>query len=193
MQLKTLLVKEDLTRGERLKQSLLRLGHDVVNEATNTHDLLGRVKANRPDVVLIDRTAPDRDLLASLRELAARKPVPVVLFTAAGDRELIEQAVRAGVSAYVVDNPDGAPRLGAIIDVASVRFRETERLRRELQSTKTSLAERVAVDRAKGILMKQRGFDEGQAYHALRKMAMDKNLRIGQVAENIIAVAELLK
>ena len=72
------------------------------------------------------------------------------------------------------------------------RFHETERLRRELQDIKASLAERKAVERAKGILMKQRGFDEPQAYHALRKMAMDKNLRIGQVAENVIAVAELL-
>jgi len=76
--------------------------------------------------------------------------------------------------------------------VAVVRFGETERLRQELQDTRAILAERKAVERAKGILMKQRGFDEPQAYHALRKMAMDKNLKIGQVAENVIAVAELL-
>ena len=76
--------------------------------------------------------------------------------------------------------------------MAVVRFGETERLRQELQDTRAILAERKAVERAKGILMKQRGFDEPQAYHALRKMAMDKNLKIGQVAENVIAVAELL-
>jgi response regulator NasT len=76
--------------------------------------------------------------------------------------------------------------------VAIARFSETERLRRELESTRANLLERKAVERAKGILMKQRGFDEPQAYHALRKMAMDKNLRIGEVAENVIAVAELL-
>ena len=60
------------------------------------------------------------------------------------------------------------------------------------RDTRANLAERKAVERAKGILMKQRGFDEPQAYHALRKMAMDKNLRIGQVAEHVIAVTELL-
>ena len=83
-------------------------------------------------------------------------------------------------------------RLGAILDIAVARFNETKRLRQELEDTRASLVERKSVERAKGILMKQRGFDEPQAYHALRKMAMDKNLRLGQVAENVIAVAELL-
>jgi response regulator NasT len=104
---------------------------------------------------------------------------------------VIHRAVRAGVSAYVVDGLT-ANRVGSVLDVAVARFSETERLRRELADTRANLVERKAVERAKGILMKQRGFDEPQAYHALRKMAMDRNLRIGEVAENVIAVADLL-
>lgn len=84
-------------------------------------------------------------------------------------------------------------RLISLLDVAVARFHETERLKTELQATRASLAERKTVERAKGILMKQKGLDEPQAYHVLRKMAMDRNLRIGQAAENVIAVAEMLE
>jgi response regulator NasT len=191
MQLKALLIKDDLERSELLKQSLPQLGHDVVAEATLADDLLKRVESTQADLLVIASESPGATLLSRLRELALRKPLPMVLFTAENKREVIQQSVRAGVSAYVVDGLQ-PHRLGTILEVAVARFQETDRLRRELHDAKANLVERKAVERAKGILMKQRGFDEPQAYHALRKMAMDKNLRIGQVAENVIAVAELL-
>ena len=191
MQLKALLIKDDLERSELLKQSLPQLGHDVVAEATLADDLLKRVESTQADLLVIASESPGATLLSRLRELALHKPLPMVLFTAENKREVIQQSVRAGVSAYVVDGLQ-PHRLGTILDVAVARFQETDRLRRELHDAKANLVERKAVERAKGILMKQRGFDEPQAYHALRKMAMDKNLRIGQVAENVIAVAELL-
>lgn len=191
MQLKALLVKDDHERGELLRQSLLEFGHDVVAEVTIGSDLLTGVEANNPDVLVIDSDTPGDALLSRLRELSMRSPLPIVLFTEEDSREIIHKAVRAGVSAYIVDGLN-QHRVGTILEVAVARFSETDRLRRELEDIRANLAERKAVERAKGILMKQRGFDEPQAYHALRKMAMDKNLRIGQVAENVIAVSELL-
>ena len=191
MQLKVLLVKDDPERSELLRQSLLEFGHTVVGETTITDDLLRTIEKTDPELLVIDSDSPGNMLLSRLRELALHRPLPVVLFTEDDNRAVISQAVRAGVSAYIVDGLD-QNRLGAILDIAMTRFDETKRLRQELEDTRANLAERKAVERAKGILMKQRSFDESQAYHALRKMAMDKNLRIGQVAENLIAVAELL-
>jgi response regulator NasT len=191
MQLKVLLVRDDPVRSELLKQSLLEYGYDVVAEMQMTGELLKRADQSCPDLLVIDSDSPSEKLFSRLHELALHNPLPVVLFTEDDNRDVISRAVRAGVSAYIVDGLD-QNRLGAILDVAMERFKETERLRLELKDTRANLAERKAVDRAKGILMKQRGFDESQAYHALRKMAMDKNLKIGQVAENVIAVSELL-
>ncbi len=191
MQLKALLITDDFERGELLMRTLAESGLAIAGKAVTSDDLLRRVETTRAEVLVIDSHSPGKTLLSRLRELTANKPVPVVLFTQEDNRLVINEAVRAGVSAYVVDEL-GRRRLGSILDVAVARFQETDRLRRELQDIKTILMERKAVERAKGILMKQRGFDEPQAYHALRKMAMDKNLRIGQVAENVIAVAELL-
>ncbi|MEA2080749.1 MAG: ANTAR domain-containing protein [Pseudomonadota bacterium] len=191
MQLKALLVKDDPERSELLRQSLLDFGHTIVGETTITDDLLRTIEKTDPELLVIDSDSPGDMLLSRLRELALHRPLPVVLFTEEDSRAVISQAVRAGVSAYIVDGLE-QHRLGAILDIAVARFNETKRLRQELDDTRANLLERKAVERAKGILMKQRGFDEPQAYHALRKMAMDKNLRIGQVAENVIAVAELL-
>lgn len=191
MQLKALLIRGDREGSEQLRESLLEAGHDVVGEATIDDDLLKRVEATQADLLVIDNDSPGNMLLSRIRELESHTPLPVVLFTGEDDPEVIQKAVCAGVNAYIVDGRE-QHRLATIVDVAVARFRETDRLRRELQDTRASLAERKTVERAKGILMKQRGFDEPQAYHALRKMAMDKNLRIGQVAENVIAVAELL-
>lgn len=191
MQLRALLLTHDLERGALLKQSLLACGHDVVAETVTHADLLAGIEANNPDLLVIDSATPSDELLSRLRELSLHSPLPVVLFARKACRDTIHKAVRAGVSACVVDGLESR-RIASIVEVAIARFSETERLRRELESTRANLLERKAVERAKGILMKQRGLDEPQAYHALRKMAMDRNLRIGEVAENVIAVAELL-
>jgi len=191
MQLKALLVNGDLERGELLRQSLQTLGHEVVADIAVDSNLLTGVEAHNPDVLVVHCDRPGDALLSQLRELLLNSPMPVVLFTSEDNHEVIRRALRAGVSAYVVDGLSDK-RVGSVLEVAIARFSETERLRRELADTRANLVERKAVERAKGILMKQRGFDEPQAYHALRKMAMDRNLRIGEVAENVIAVADLL-
>jgi len=116
-----------------------------------------------------------------------------VMFAEEGDDTgSIERAMRAGVSAYIVDGLNPA-RVKTIVDVAVARFREFQALRRELEETRSQLADRKQIDRAKGLLMKQRGLDEQQAYHAMRKMAMDRGQRLAEVAANIIAVFELLE
>jgi response regulator NasT len=105
--------------------------------------------------------------------------------------EKIREAVRAGVSAYVVDGLEVA-RVKPIIDVARARFEEFQKLRGELAEARQSLAERKLVERAKGILMQRRGLTEDAAYAALRGMAMDRKQKLAEVARSVIDAAELL-
>jgi response regulator NasT len=113
------------------------------------------------------------------------------MFSSDGAPETIREAVRAGVSAYVVDGmePD---RIRAIIDVAVAQFEDFQRLREELAEANLRLAERKLVERAKGLLMKSRSLDEEAAYALLRKFAMDRKLRLGEVAQQLIDAADLL-
>ncbi|MCO6412710.1 MAG: ANTAR domain-containing protein [Thiogranum sp.] len=187
-----LLVRSDPQRAESLYRWLQTPAYLIDAEATVDSDFVAVAATCQPRLVIIDVDAPDDGLLARVRQLCASRPLPVVLFTRQDSRETIRKAVQAGVSSYIVDGFEPR-RLVSLLDVAVARFHETERLKTELQVTRATLAERKTVERAKGILMKQKGLDEPQAYHALRKLAMDRNLRIGQAAENVIAVAEVLE
>ena len=189
--LKVMVVDESAARSAMLGQALLDAGYEIVARVQHGEDLLQRVSDIKPDVIIIDMEMPDRDTLEQLHSIHQDQPRPIVMFADNSEREVITAAVKAGVSAYVVDglNPQ---RVKPIMDVAIARFREFQALREELVQTKNTLAERKQVDKAKGIIMKQRGVDEDPAYRDLRKMAMDKNKRIVDVAKDVIAIAELL-
>lgn len=145
-----------------------------------------------PDVVVIACESPDRDTLESLREASAANPRPVVMFVDRSEPALAEAAVHAGVAAYVVDGL--APgRVRSVLDVALTRFRLMQALRSDLAKAQADLAARKTVERAKGLLMKERGLDEEAAYRLLRKLAMDTGRPIGAVAADLVAYAEVLK
>ena len=189
--LRVILVDEDPGRAAILERALEDAGYVVAAKITSATDLQGRVAALQPDVIIIDMESPDRDTLEHMRGISRDQPKPIVMFAEQGDSDTIAQAVQAGVSAYIVDGLN-AKRIKPIMDVAIARFREFQALREELAQAKSSLAERKDIERAKGILMNQRGWSEDEAYQALRKLAMDKNLRLAEVARNIIAVADLI-
>lgn len=189
--MRVMLVDDDRERIGLLDAALTEAGHEVIARQMASDDLLAAVGSHQPDIILIDVDAPSRDTLESLGQISRERPRPIVLFAQASDSETIRRAMRAGVSAYVVDGL--APsRLKPVIDVAIARFQEFQGLKRELENTRLKLADRRDVEKAKGLLMKRRGLDEGTAYEMLRRMAMDRNLRLGDVARSLIAAAEVL-
>lgn len=145
-----------------------------------------------PDVVVIACESPDRDTLESLRESTAVNPRPVVMFVDRSEPDAAKQAVLAGVAAYVVDGLAPA-RVRSVLDVAMTRFQLMQTLRDDLAKAQADLAARKTVERAKGLLMKERGLDEDGAYRLLRKLAMDTGRPIGAVAADLIAYANVLK
>lgn len=145
-----------------------------------------------PDIVVVACDSADRDTLESLREAGEANPRPVVMFADRSEPGLAEQAIRAGVAAYIVDGL--APgRVRPILEVAMTRFSLMQQLRGDLAKAKANLESRKVVDRAKGLLMKERGLDEEGAYKLLRKLAMDKGRPIGAVAADLLSFAGLLR
>ncbi len=186
-----MLVDDQPARAALLEQALLDHRYQVIARLSSAEGLAEQVAKLEPDVIIIDIESPDRDTLEHMASLHRENPHPVVMFAEEGDSNSIERAMRAGVSAYIVDGLNPA-RVKTIVDVAIARFREYQALRRELEETRTQLADRKQIDRAKGLLMKHRNLNEEQAYNAMRKMAMDRSQRLAEVANNIIAVMALL-
>lgn len=189
--LKVLLVDEEPGRAAILEQALLDAGYVVVSRLESAHGLLQHVAASQPDIVIVDIDSPDRDCLENMAVLSQHNPKPVIMFSDEDNEDAIASALKAGVSAYVADgmNPD---RVRPIIQVAVARFREFQALKNELQKTRDQLADRKLIDKAKGLLMKHRDFTEDQAYHAMRKLAMERNQRLVDTARNVIEVFEML-
>ncbi|TAL28864.1 ANTAR domain-containing response regulator [Phenylobacterium sp.] len=145
-----------------------------------------------PDVIVVASDSPDRDTIESLREATAANPRPVVMFVDRSEPGLAEQAVLAGVSAYVVDGLSKA-RVRSVLEVAMSRFQLMNGLRQDLEKAKADLASRKTIERAKALLMKERGLEEEAAYRVLRKLSMDTGRPLGAVAADLVAFAGVLK
>ena len=189
--LRVLLIDRDPERSAVVEQALVAVGHQVVGHGDSTIGLYDEVSRLEPDVIVIDTESPDRDTLEHICLLSERTPRPVVLFTDEQDGSIIREAVRAGVTAYIVDGL-AAERVVPIVQVAMARFDEFQSVKAERDEAQAKLAERKLVERAKGILMRKRGMTEEDAYHALRRMAMEKKLRMSEVADRLISMSPLL-
>ena len=187
---KVLLLTEG-SRDEALGASLAELGYAIVSEVSDARLLRTEVARSAPEVIIVRVDAPSDDLLEAIGAVSAALPRPIVVFAREGTREVIRRAVECGVAAYVVEgwSPE---RVTPIIEAATARFEAFDAIRKELLSTRTKLDERKVIEKAKGIVMQQRRLTENDAYSALRKMAMDQNLALAEVARRVIAVSQLL-
>lgn len=189
--LKVLVIDESRGRAAAVCAGLAMAGHQVAAVLASAHDLPAQVAEIKPDVILIETDAPSRDTLEHLAAMERDAPRPVIVFARESDNDQIRAAIRAGVSAYVVDGLEPS-RLKTVIDVAVARFEEHQALKTELAEATRKLSDRKRVNKAKGILMKSRGLDEDAAYSALRRLAMDRGKSMAAVAQDVIDMAKLL-
>lgn len=189
--LRVMIIDEKAERAATLEAALADAGCDVVAQVILRGDLQQKVNEAQPDVVIVDMECPDRDVLENMSRITRHQPRPIVMFVDRSDSESIRAAVQAGVSAYVVGGLS-AERVKPVLEVAIARFNEFQALRQELETARSSLVDRKVIERAKGILMKHRGMAEEDAFRTLRKMAMDRKMRLAAVAREVVAAAELL-
>lgn len=189
--LRVMLVDNHLERTAPLKETLSEAGYEVIAHLTDTANLDDAVRKLQPDVVIIDTDSPSRDTLEHICVMSANTPKPILMCTHDGNTDKIREATKAGVSAYIVGGLTNE-RLKPIMDAAIARFDEFKALRHELNEVNSKLAERKVIEKAKGLLMKQRGIDEDEAYRLLRNMAMNQNIRLATLAEQVVQAAKLL-
>ncbi|MBC7682235.1 MAG: ANTAR domain-containing protein [Ferruginibacter sp.] len=185
-------------RSRALRIGLLENGYNLVASLPADVFLTERLAQLQPDMVIVDAESEARDALEHVVMATRNARRPIVMFTNDDDTSHVKDAVAAGVSAYIVAGLSAA-RIRPILDVAMARFEHEQALRKELADTrqqldgqKTELHNRKVIDRAKGLLMQRQGLSEQEAYHRLRKAAMDKSLKLVDVAQRILDVADLL-
>jgi response regulator NasT len=190
--LSVLLIDDNPARAEIVESGLRDAGYVLLERLGGTYDLPARVAALKPDVIVVSIDSPSRDAIEDLRRTTEQQPRPIALFADRSDPATIAAAMEAGVCAYVVKGL-AQDRVQSVVDVAVAHFNRYHVMREELDRARLSLVERKTVDRAKGLLMEQKGIGEEAAYRLLRKLAMDQNKRIGEVAQDILTYAKAFK
>ncbi len=182
-----MLVDDHPQRADMVEAALAGCGCQVVSVLPTASGLLFQIEQHQPEVVMIDMESPDRDILESLSVLNQHHPTPIVMFAREQDSGFIQQAIDAGVSAYLAEGVDPV-KVRTAIDVAIAQFERYQALRRNLEETRQELEQRKVVDRAKRLLMAHQKIDEAQAYAQMRKLAMNSNQTISAVAAGVIAI-----
>ena len=178
-------------RSRSLRIGLLENGFNLVAVLPADRFLNERLTQLQPDMIIVDAESQARDALEHVVVATRDARRPIVMFTNDNDTSHVKDAVAAGVSAYIVAGLS-SERIRPILDVAMARFEHEQALRQELADTKVELQDRKIIDRAKGMLMQRQGLNEQAAYDKLRKTAMDKSLKVVEVAQRMLDVADLL-
>ncbi len=178
-------------RGNALRIGLLEAGYDLVASLPADMYLPEHIAQLQPDLIIIDAESDARDVLEHIVIASRDERRPIVLFTEDATTTSMDAAMAAGVSAYIVAGLE-AERIQPVLNVALARFRQEQKLLDELADTRHKLAQRKIVERAKGVLMAHQNLSENQAYQKLRSMAMNKKLKLAEIAQRILDVEDLL-
>jgi two-component system, response regulator / RNA-binding antiterminator len=189
--MRILFVDPDEARRERVVEGLNALDDVRILIVENTWGVTQHVVKFQPDMVIVACESPARDAIEDLRRVSEANPRPILMFVDHAEPEQVEDALRAGVAAYVAEGLE-PHRIRAVLDLASAQFRVMDEMRRDLARARADLAARKTIEKAKGLLMRQRNLSEEQAYTLMRKTAMDQGKSLAAIADALIAAASLL-
>ena len=183
--------KNQVERFCSLRIGLLENGFNLIATLPSDVFLTERIAQLQPDLIIVDAESDARDALEHVVMATRDERRPIVMFTNDEDTRHVKDAVAAGVSAYIVAGlkPE---RIRPILDVALARFEHEQGLRAELADAKSELRDRKTIDRAKGLLMQRQQLTEEAAYAKLRKTAMDKNIKLVDLAQRMLDTVDLL-
>lgn len=188
----TIVISEQPEVSAKLNTALAETDYKIVFQGSTLQELLSLNWQVEPDLIIAVLNTSDSQVLSKFKVINEQFPLPIVIFTHDDRDDAVEQAIAAGVSAYIVDG-FREDRVLPILRTAIARFRQYQSMQKHIKELKTSLADRKVIDKAKGLIMEQRHCSEDEAYRLLRTSAMNQNMRLAQLAQNILATASLLE
>jgi response regulator NasT len=188
---RVLICEDEGLTALRLQATLKNLGYEVVGEARDGEEAVAAAARLQPDAILMDVRMPRLDGISATERIMSARPTAIVMITAYSERELVERALQAGASGYLV-KPVSDDQIEPALRIALSRFGELSELQHEVHDLKEALEARKVVERAKGILMRRFEIAEDEAYKRLQKMSRDRRQSLKATAEQLIAAADLL-
>ena len=188
---KVFIAEDDVIIRMTIRMILEKNGYEVCGEAEDGKTALDKILELRPGLILTDLNMPEMNGLTMLKKINAEYSVPAIVITGYFKKDLVEKAGKLGVSAYLM-KPIDENQIMAAVEIAVKKYEEYEALKTEVESSKKALEDRKYIEKAKGILMRQRDISEEDAMKFLQKKSRDKNIKLVKVAQEIIRMEELL-
>ena len=186
-----ILIEDHVENDSLLSRALGDFNYRIVKHLSHCNNLHNIVQQSPANFIVIGVEIPSEETFTQLALLHDLSPMPVVIFSEKHTTEAIQNAVKAGVTAFIVDDIQ-PKRFKSIFAVAQARFAQAQAQRKELNQVKERLEARKLLEKAKGLLMLQKHLSEDDAYKAIRKMAMDKGQTLSVVSRNLIDVLDFL-
>jgi response regulator NasT len=171
-EVKTILICENEEVGKTLNKVLEDTEYKIIFQGSSMQEILSLKWQVEPNLIIAVMESSDNQVLSKFQVINEQYPLPIVIFTHDDREDAIEQAIQAGVSAYIVDGFK-ENRVQPILRTAIARFNQMQTLQNHIKELKTTLADRKIIDRAKGLIMAQRQCTEDEAYKLLRSSAMN--------------------
>lgn len=188
LKLKIALIDDHQDRAEYIRASLIEHDYSVVACLTTSELNRIQLKTLNADVILLDMDHPHRDIIENC---VSQFDLPTVLFTKNSQKETIRSAIDAGVTAYIVDGIDPA-KLNSILEISIEQFKKHKKLLNDLEETKSKLADRKDIEKAKVLLMQLHQLSENDAFQLLRKNAMSHRITMGDMSRKLLDAQQLL-
>lgn len=173
------------SEGERLKIMLIELGFAQILESTDKNKAFTLALDHAPDVAILDTSASGDDWFKSLKSIRAKLNIPVILVGSEFSIDSIEKAIAAGAGGFLV-KPIRKEELWPAIEVAAVHNHELDELKERVAALEGALENRKSIEKAKGLLMREHGLSEPDAFRRMQKLAMDKRTTLLKIAEAIL-------
>ncbi len=186
----TVIISDEVESTQLIKKVFESTEYKVIFESTCLDKQISGSWMIEPDLLIVVSSSLEAGILAQLKTVVNQYPLPIVVFTHVDMDDAIDQAIEAGISSYIVDGLH-ENRVIPILKTAHVRFNHQQKLLKQLEELKISLADRKIIDRAKGLVMQQRQCSEDDAYKLLRTSAMKQNMRLATLSKTIVEASVL--
>tara|TARA_R110002049_G_scaffold144478_3_gene306740 strand:- start:4594 stop:5178 length:585 start_codon:yes stop_codon:yes gene_type:complete len=186
----TVIISDEPESTQLLKQVFDSTEYKVIFESTCLDKQISGTWMIEPDLLIVVSRNLDAGILSQLKTVINQYPLPIVVFTNVDMDDAIDQAIESGISSYIVDGLH-KNRIIPILKTAYVRFTHQQKLLKQVEDLKISLADRKIIDRAKGLIMQQRQCSEDDAYKLLRTSAMKQNMRLAALSKTIVEASVL--
>ena len=179
---RVLIVAPSADARAEARTALLDAGESVVGEATSLTELQTLFNEHRPEVVLLD--AELLPITQEVRDLLHPSAL-VILRNAEPDAETLEK-IAASAAFTTLTKPFTSEDAGAEIALAVSRNMDLLDCNSELDKVQTRLADRIVVEKAKGLLIQHENLTEPEAFKRIHYTARRANRTMRNVAEEFI-------